>query len=72
MAERELTDEERFAILRECGIEPNPVIEHVKRDVDRTLIDANLSRSVTERFETLMSLQLFMIEVQRAMKARNR
>ena len=37
--------------------ESDPVIEAYKKDVDRTLLRANLRRTVTERIEALMELQ---------------
>ncbi len=47
-------------------IEPDPIIEAYKRDVDVTLIRENLQRSVDERFERLMALQRFAEELRRA------
>jgi endonuclease V-like protein UPF0215 family len=47
-------------------LEPDPVIEVYKKDVDVTLIRENLRRSVEERFERLMALQAFAEELQRA------
>lgn len=47
-------------------LEPDPVIEAYKKDVDRTLIRENLKRTVTERFERLMALQRFAEEMRRA------
>jgi hypothetical protein len=47
-------------------IERDPVIEAYKRDVDRTLIRANLALTVTQRFERLMELQRFAEELRRA------
>jgi hypothetical protein len=38
-------------------LEPDPVIEAYKKDVDRTLLRENLKRSVEERFRNLMALQ---------------
>jgi hypothetical protein len=46
--------------------EHDPIIEAYKRDVDRTLIRANLGLTVTERFEKLMALQKFAEELRRA------
>ena len=46
----------------------DPVIEAYKKDVDRTLIRANLKLTVEERFENLMSLQEFAVEMRQAMK----
>lgn len=54
------------------SIEPDPVIEAYKKDIDRTLIRENLKLTVEERFERLMALQEFAEElrgaVQRAKK----
>ncbi len=47
-------------------IEPDPVIEAYKRDIDRTLIRQNLKRSVQERLEALIELQSFADELRRA------
>jgi hypothetical protein len=47
-------------------IERDPVIEAYKRDIDRTLIRANLGLTVTQRFERLMELQRFAEELRRA------
>jgi hypothetical protein len=56
----------RWAILRKHGIEPDPVIEEYKKDVDRTLIRENLKLTVAQRFEKLMALQAFAEELRRA------
>jgi hypothetical protein len=50
----------------ERRLEPDPVIEAYKRDVDRTLIRENLKRSIEERLEALIELQRFAEELQRA------
>lgn len=47
-------------------LEPDPVIEAYKRDVDRTLLRENLRRSVEERIEALMRVQQLAEEVRRA------
>jgi hypothetical protein len=47
-------------------LEPDPVIEAYKKDVDRTLIRENLRLSVEERFEKLMRLQEFAEELRHA------
>jgi hypothetical protein len=47
-------------------IEPDPVVEAYKKDVDRTLIRENLRCSVEERFLRLMALQRFAEELRRA------
>ncbi len=46
----------------------DPVIDAYKKDVDRTLVRANLRLSVDERFQQLMKLQQFAEELQRAGK----
>lgn len=40
-------------------LEPDPVIDAYKKDVDRTLLRENLKRSVEERLRDLMRLQKF-------------
>ena len=47
-------------------LEPDPVIEAYKKDVDRTLLLENLELSVEERFLKLMELQRFAEELRRA------
>jgi hypothetical protein len=47
-------------------IEPDPVVEAYKKDVDRTLIRENLRCSVEERFLRLMALQRYAEELRRA------
>lgn len=49
-------------------IEPDPVIEVYKKDIDRTLIRENLKLTVEQRFLKLMKLQEFAEELQRAGK----
>ncbi|HSB81764.1 MAG TPA: hypothetical protein VLM91_23535 [Candidatus Methylomirabilis sp.] len=59
--------------MKSAALEPDPVIEAYKRDVDRTLIRENLKRSVEERFLNLMKLQQFAEELRRAaLQARQR
>lgn len=48
------------------AIEPDPVIEVYKRDVDRTLLRENLRLSVEERLLRFMALQRFAAELQEA------
>jgi hypothetical protein len=52
--------------MNQTRLEPDPVIEAYKKDVDRTLIRENLKRSVEERFLNLMELQRFAEELRRA------
>ena len=49
-------------------IEPDPVIEVYKKDVDRTLIRENLKLTVEERLKNLEALQEFAEELRRAVK----
>jgi hypothetical protein len=49
-------------------LEPDPVIEAYKKDVDRTLLRENLRLTVEQRFENLMRLQKFAEELRRAGK----
>jgi hypothetical protein len=49
--------------------EPDPVIETYKKDVDRTLLRANLARTVEERLQNLARLQRFGEELRRAGRA---
>lgn len=50
-------------------LEPDPVIEVYKRDVDRTLLRENLRLTVDERFRKLQELQRFAAELRRARRA---
>jgi hypothetical protein len=52
--------------LDEQPLEPDPVIEAYKKDVDRTLIRENLKLSHEERLLKLMQLQRFAEELRRA------
>ena len=52
--------------LEAAGIEPDPVIEAYKKDVDRTLIRENLRRSVEDRLRNLMAMQAFAKELREA------
>jgi len=47
-------------------IEPDPVIEAYKKDVDRTLVRENLRRNLDERLDDLLRLQQFAEELRRA------
>lgn len=49
-------------------LEPDPVVEFYKKDVDVTLLRENLKLSVEERFRILMDLQRFAEELRRAGK----
>jgi hypothetical protein len=54
------------SILRRFGIEPDPVIEAYKKDVDRTLLIENLRRTPEQRVDGLMALQELAAELRRA------
>lgn len=47
-------------------LEPDPVIEAYKKDIDRTLIVENLKLTVDQRFERLGALQRFAEELRAA------
>jgi hypothetical protein len=61
---------EDAAILRRFGIEPDPVIEVYKRDVDRTLLRENLKRSPEERCRNFVAAVALAEEMRRAGAAR--
>lgn len=52
-------------------LEPDPVVEAYKRDIDRTLLRENLRRSVAERLERLVALQRLAEEARRAGRSAN-
>jgi hypothetical protein len=47
-------------------LEPDPVIEAYKKDIDRTLIRANLKLTPEERLRKAMALQRFAEELREA------
>jgi hypothetical protein len=47
-------------------IEPDPVIEAYKKDVDRTLLRERLKRTPTERLADLAAMQRFAAELREA------
>jgi hypothetical protein len=49
-------------------LEPDPVIEAYKKDIDRTLIRENLKLTVDQRLENLMRLQEFADELQKHLR----
>lgn len=51
------------------ALEPDPVIEVYKRDVDRSLLRENLKLTVDGRFVNLGQLQRFAEELRRAGRA---
>jgi len=50
----------------EVSLEPDPVIEAYKKDVDRTLLRERLKRSVEERLRDLTQMQAIAEELGRA------
>jgi hypothetical protein len=54
----------RFEV--EVSLDPDPVIEAYKKDIDRTLIRENLKRTPEERILQLMKLQELAAELQAA------
>jgi len=50
-------------------LDPDPVIEAYKKDLDRSLLRENLRRTPAERLENLVALQRFFAEVRRAGRA---
>ncbi|MBI1822413.1 MAG: hypothetical protein HY036_11855 [Nitrospirae bacterium] len=53
-------------LFHKTVIQPDPVIECYKRDVDRTLLRENLKLTVEERFRKLIALQRFAEELRQA------
>jgi hypothetical protein len=51
---------------KRIAIEPDPVIEVYKKDVDMTLISENLKLSVEERLRKLFKTQKLIEELRRA------
>jgi hypothetical protein len=50
----------------EPELEPDPVIEAYKKDIDRTLIRENLKLTVEQRFRNAMAFARFARELRRA------
>jgi hypothetical protein len=61
-----MQDRSRRSSLHEATLDPDPVIELYKQDVDRTLLRENLKLTVEERLQKLMRLQRFAEEMRRA------
>jgi hypothetical protein len=55
--------------IEPASLDPDPVIEAYKKDVDRTLLRANLARTVEERLQNLVRLQRFAQELRQAGRA---
>ncbi len=63
---RIMEDPFRRSSLHEATLDPDPVIEAYKKDVDRTLLRENLKLTVEERLQKLMRLQRFAEEMRQA------
>jgi hypothetical protein len=50
------------------SLEPSPIIEVYKKDVDRTLIRENLRLTPSERVEKMISVLRFLEEVRQSKK----
>lgn len=61
---RDSDDDE--TILRRFGLEPDPVVEAYKKDVDRTLLRANLQRTPEQRWKNFLAAYQLAQEVRRA------
>jgi hypothetical protein len=48
------------------SLEPTPVIEAYKKDVDRTLLRENLKLTTTQRIEKMISVLAFVEELRRS------
>ena len=55
-------------VFDSISLEPSPVVEAYKVDVDRTLIRENLRLSPDERLRKMISVLRFVEEVQRSAK----
>jgi hypothetical protein len=51
------------------SLEPDPVVEAYKRDIDRSLLRENLRKTVEERVRSLIALQRLAEEARRAGRA---
>ena len=52
-------------------LEPDPVIEAYKKDIDRTLLRENLRLTVEQRLENLMRLQEFAEELRKHLRKKD-
>src|SRR5207248_11325237 len=66
---RETAPDAPVLVAEDRPLEPDPVIEAYKRDIDRTLLRENLKLTVDERFRKLQELQRFAAELRRAGRA---
>ena len=52
-------------------LEPDPVIEAYKKDIDRTLLRENLRLTVEQRLENLMRVQEFADDLQKHLRKKD-
>jgi transcriptional regulator with XRE-family HTH domain len=62
----------RLELVPKAPVLGDPIIEAYKRDVDRTLLRENLRQSPEERLRSLVELQDFGRELERAVRERTR
>jgi hypothetical protein len=55
-----------MAVLEKYGLTPDPVIEHYKRDVDRTLLREHLKLTPLQRLEKLVAFMRDLDELRHA------
>jgi hypothetical protein len=55
-----------MAVLEKYGLTPDPVIEHYKQDVDRTLLREHLKLTPQQRLEKLMAFMRDLDELRHA------
>jgi hypothetical protein len=55
-----------MAVLEKYGLDPDPVIERYKEDVDRTLLRAHLKLTPQQRLEKLVAFMRGLDELRRA------
>jgi hypothetical protein len=55
-----------MAVLEKYGLMPDPVIEHYKRDVDRTLLREHLKLTPLQRLEKLVAFMRDLDELRHA------
>lgn len=62
----EKSDQKRREAAATASFEPDPVIEAYKRDLDHSLLEENLRRTVEDRVLNLTALQRLAKEARRA------
>lgn len=62
----------KYLMADDSAMQPDPVIEAYKRDLDQSLLRENLQKTPTERVAALMELQRLAEEARRAGQAARR